>query len=182
MTSWLSPHSVDLIAPGIYVGNYASASDRTFLQTSGITLVLNCTREVPVPAELYKNLGIEAYRLPLVDSTSDEAQVAMHDVVDRAVELMREHIARGGNVLVHCFAGVQRSATIVLAYLMRLHPTWPVHKLMGLMRMRRPIVFQPYASFARFIREHDAKRRYDRVPRPQMPPVAPRPTVIKAKN
>ncbi|MCP9257580.1 hypothetical protein DINM_000740 [Dirofilaria immitis] len=38
---------------------------------------------------------------------------------DKCHEFMEEAVQSGGNVLVHCNAGVSRSATIVLSYIMR---------------------------------------------------------------
>ena len=35
-----------------------------------------------------------------------------------AIRFMKEALANGGKVFVHCYAGVSRSATIVIAFLM----------------------------------------------------------------
>ena len=38
-----------------------------------------------------------------------------------AIAFMKDAIHRGGGVLVHCYAGVSRSATITIAFLMQEH-------------------------------------------------------------
>ncbi|RKP27251.1 protein-tyrosine phosphatase-like protein, partial [Syncephalis pseudoplumigaleata] len=58
-----------------------------------------------------------------------------------------ECIEQGGRVLVHCMAGISRSATIVIAYLMRKHQ-WSVDVAMQTVRQSRPII-KPNAGFRR---------------------------------
>ncbi|KAI9595301.1 dual specificity phosphatase, partial [Syncephalis fuscata] len=48
-------------------------------------------------------------------------------------------ISQGGNVLVHCMAGISRSATIVIAYLMRKHQ-WTTLAAMETVRSSRKII------------------------------------------
>ena len=48
---------------------------------------------------------------------SPEAELSTH--FDACFAFMREALAAGGGVLVHCFAGRSRSVTVLLAFLMR---------------------------------------------------------------
>ena len=63
--------------------------------------------------------------------------------------LLSEYNA-GNNILVHCFAGMQRSAAVVHMFLMTL---WRQKKepVYAYMRERRPIVFQPAMNFQRSV-------------------------------
>jgi protein-tyrosine phosphatase len=64
-----------------------------------------------------------------------------------ALDFIKSSIIGGGSVLVHCFAGVSRSASVVIAYLMREHGL-PTLDAMTYVRKRRPIIF-PNPGFQR---------------------------------
>jgi len=53
---------------------------------------------------------------------------------------MRDGVKRGGGVLVHCFAGVSRSATCVIAYLMQ-EQDMTFEEAFSYASKRRPVIF-----------------------------------------
>ena len=76
-----------------------------------IDFVVNITTEAPFWED------IESMRLPL----EDDVQANILPYLDMAVDRIDEAISkRSAHVLVHCVAGVSRSATIVIAYLMKI--------------------------------------------------------------
>merc|ERR1711907_682840 len=61
-------------------------------------------------------MGIKYWQ---TDVTDDEEQASvMREALVHCVEHIRTTLASGGRVLVHCAAGISRSATVVIAYLM----------------------------------------------------------------
>lgn len=64
-----------------------------------------------------------------------------------AIQFMKEAISSGGTVLVHCYAGISRSASCVIAYLMQ-ESNMPFFEAMSYVRKRRHIVF-PNFGFQR---------------------------------
>jgi atypical dual specificity phosphatase len=101
------------LVPGLYISG-VSALTPVNMKAFRISLIVNATNEVPN----LKSLG-EIQRLKLwIDDVSTENLSAHFDVVADQIHAV---IQDGGNVLVHCVAGVSRSATICLAYLTKYH-------------------------------------------------------------
>ena len=84
---------------------------RENLTEHNITLIINATYEWP----LIQNDTITSYRVPVNDGVTDEISIYFDEVADKIHECHKS----GGNCVVHCIAGVSRSTTLVLAYLMK---------------------------------------------------------------
>lgn len=99
------------IAEHIYLGSDTVAKNHELLRQNGITHVLNCVGFV---CPEYFKTDFEYKTLWLQDSPTEDITSILYDVFDY-FEDVRE---QGGRVLVHCFQGVSRSSSLVIAYLM----------------------------------------------------------------
>jgi atypical dual specificity phosphatase len=100
------------ITDELYISS-ATAVTADRLRRSGISLVINCTIEVP----LIHMPDIEAMKINIDDLPTSRIGVYIDHCADR-INAVKE---RGGRTLVHCAAGVSRSASICIAYLMKYH-------------------------------------------------------------
>jgi len=115
--------------------------DPEFLKTNNITVVFNCTKDLP-----FHNSIVKRYRVPVDDNLE---AVEINNMRMWAPEIMakliREYKA-GHTILVHCFAGMQRSACVVAMTMIVLFKK-PSGEVMEKIREIRPVAFFPAANF-----------------------------------
>nr|XP_016456963.1 PREDICTED: protein-tyrosine-phosphatase MKP1-like isoform X1 [Nicotiana tabacum]XP_016456964.1 PREDICTED: protein-tyrosine-phosphatase MKP1-like isoform X1 [Nicotiana tabacum] len=99
------------IVDHIYLGSDTVAKNRDILHENGITHVLNC---VGFSCPEYFKDDLVYKTLWLQDSPTEDITSILYDVFDY-FEDVRE---QGGRVFVHCYQGVSRSTSLVIAYLM----------------------------------------------------------------
>lgn len=110
-------NKADEILPGLWLGNVWSALDTKFLKDNNITVVINCTKDTP----FNNDIDIFKYRIPVDDSLKEEDIIKMTDSLENVINFLNyTYSTKNRNVLVHCFAGVQRSAIVVAAFLYNL--------------------------------------------------------------
>ncbi|XP_037907737.1 dual specificity protein phosphatase Mpk3 isoform X1 [Hermetia illucens] len=101
------------IVPGVYLGNRQHSIDSQALAKYNIKYVLNVTSDLP---NVFEASGrIQYLKIPITDHYSQD--VAIH--FPTAIKFIEDARATGSAVLVHCLAGVSRSVTVTLAYLMQ---------------------------------------------------------------
>ncbi|GCB79214.1 dual specificity protein phosphatase 1-A-like [Scyliorhinus torazame] len=99
------------ILPFLYLGSALHSSRKETLQSLGITALLNVSSNCPNCFE-----GIFQYKcIPVEDSHMADISAWFCEAID-FIDSVKNN---GGRVLVHCQAGISRSATICLAYLIR---------------------------------------------------------------
>uniref|UniRef100_S4RLF7 protein-tyrosine-phosphatase n=1 Tax=Petromyzon marinus TaxID=7757 RepID=S4RLF7_PETMA len=108
------------------------AQDLSKLQRLGIGLVLNVTAH-------YERGGLHYKRLPANDSDNDSDKQNLRQYFEEAFEFIEDAHRRGQGLLVHCQAGVSRSATIVIAYLMK-HTRMTMTDAYKFVKGKRPII------------------------------------------
>ncbi|XP_052058238.1 dual specificity protein phosphatase 10-like isoform X2 [Mytilus californianus] len=100
------------ILPFLYLGNERDASNLQRLRELNISHILNITSNIP---KYFENQGIKYKRLPASDSGCQN----LRQYFDEAIQFIDEARADGGKILVHCQAGVSRSATATIAYILK---------------------------------------------------------------
>lgn len=117
----------------IYVGPQHVAGMRYLdeLQAAGITGIVNCTESFPN----YHEAAIEYCRV----AVSDEAGANILIYLDGATSFIQRHLVAGNSCLVHCQMGISRSATIVLANLLR-YQEMNLQQAYTHVKERRPLI------------------------------------------
>lgn len=105
----------------MYIGNHQAALSVSYLSSLGITHLLNCAHPGPeaamsveVDQQQLRQADIEYLGLQL----ADESQQEIAPVFSRSGDWINAALASPQHrVLVNCWAGISRSATVTLAFL-----------------------------------------------------------------
>jgi rhodanese-related sulfurtransferase len=140
------------ILPGLWLGNYHASQDVNWLKQNNITSVFNCTKNIPFAPGIPK-----MYRIPVDDNLQAEEIRNMTLWSNEIVyKLLKEH-NQGHPILVHCAAGMQRSAASVAFFLIA-YLKMRALDAMKFIKEKRMVAFYPRANFGRSIDYFD--RRY----------------------
>jgi predicted protein tyrosine phosphatase/8-oxo-dGTP pyrophosphatase MutT (NUDIX family) len=98
------------IRTGLFLGNQISAQDRSFIQREGITHILNCASN-DCPSDIHPHVQYHNIAIP------DECDASLTPSLPQAISFIRNAKKEDGKILVHCEAGISRSVSILIAYL-----------------------------------------------------------------
>ncbi|ELP91615.1 dual specificity protein phosphatase, putative [Entamoeba invadens IP1] len=127
----LCVNHVTEILPTIFLTSRHSAEDELTYKQNDISAVLSLTtNNAKYPTDVQtKHCHVQDSFFFLLDQTLDES-----------LEWIDTMVSSGKKVLVHCEVGMSRSASVVLAYLMK-HNTWNFKTAFLYIKQKRPIVF-----------------------------------------
>ena len=155
----LPPHNdADEIISHLWLGNHRAASDDAWLRATGVTCVFNCTKNLE-----FSSVPSVCWRMPVDDNLEPEE---IHNFEQWAPELTLRLLAaykEGHVILVHCMAGMQRSAAAVACFLV----TWLMispEEAMQFVRSKRAVAFFPSANFAASIHGFGKKFLHEILP------------------
>ena len=154
----------DEVVPGLWLGSRYAALDPAYLKEKKIAAVFNCTKDIPFEPTIRRQ-----YRVP-VDDNLQEAEIRnlelwSYEVVYKLMSEHRRASAEGTAVLVHCAAGMQRSAASVAMYLIATRGM-TTDQAIEYIRSKRSIAFRPSANFEKSMRGFEAS--FDKEVRPKL--------------
>uniref|UniRef100_G1KLL4 Dual specificity protein phosphatase n=1 Tax=Anolis carolinensis TaxID=28377 RepID=G1KLL4_ANOCA len=101
------------ILPYLYLGCAKDSTNLDVLEEFGIKYILNVTPNLP---NLFENAGEFKYKqIPISDHWSQN----LSQFFPEAISFIDEARGKNCGVLVHCLAGISRSVTVTVAYLMQ---------------------------------------------------------------
>merc|ERR1712166_55515 len=122
----------------LLLGSLKHAKDRPSLRSLGVTHVINCA-----PSTCRRHTGPNYYgdtvKYIEVDADDYTGYPLLEKHMDSVLAVIEEARAAGGRCFVHCFAGVNRSATLCVAHLVHTE-RWKLLSAVEHVHDLRPIV------------------------------------------
>ena len=148
----------DEILPKIWLGNREAAHDEEFLKRKQIKCVFNCTKDIPFVPWIQRK-----YRVPIDDNLQKEEIRNLELWSYETVYKMMQEYKTNQPMLVHCAAGMQRSAACVAMFLIAVQNITPDQAIQAIRKIR-PIAFTPGANFRESIEGFYRSYQRDIVP------------------
>ena len=138
------------IIPHLYIGSINCASNLEELKSKNITHILCCG----IGLNLFFPDKFKYKRIDLIDNKNSN----IRQYFDETNKFINDALVKEGNILVHCQAGISRSASIIIAYLMK-HKNMNFNKAFGLIKEKRGQM-QPNSGFIRQLKEYEKELGY----------------------
>lgn len=107
---------LDEIIPGLFISDWKSAEDYSLLMKNNIKAIIT------IETRFKNQTVLDFYNMHQIKwmyiYAADSPEEPISRYFDVTADFIRDNLNRG-NVLIHCWAGVSRSATILLNYLIR---------------------------------------------------------------
>ena len=140
---------ISLILPHLYISNLESSEDIQKLGANNIRANVTAMSDPKSEAtrKMYNDYGIGYMFVKMDDSPSENAV----QYFDSTSDFIDRYIQAGQNVLINCYAGISRSVTIAMNYILKklyerakqngqnIDPEDAVNKVMDIVRRGRPI-------------------------------------------
>ena len=129
---------ISQITDNIYLSGVLGANDKKSLDKNNITEIINCTKNIPNYFENKLNSHNVPYnylRIPVDDTVGQNIEQYFNitfDTIDKSIKDNKK-------ILIHCFAGMSRSATILIAYFMKKN-NWDYTTAYNFIKSKRSII------------------------------------------
>jgi len=123
---------MNAIIPGVFLGDSVASRDLTLLEKNGITHILVIGDRLP----LHFPKKFKYHQIPVEDNETTNLLVHF----ETCNEFILSGLQSGGNVFVHCLAGISRSSSVIIAYLMCQHK-WTYDKAFKHTEKQRPFIY-----------------------------------------
>lgn len=127
-------HASEIIPGLLYLGGFWNAQNMYELSFNRIQCILNCAYELKRPDFAMSHFGSSGYRKLNWDDSPE--QLVLMDLPN-ALDFIYNSLVNDKPVLVHCAQGISRSATVIIAYLIKTR-NFSVQEALQFVRAKRP--------------------------------------------
>lgn len=107
------------VLPNLWIGNSLGAHDKNFIQKKNISVIVNCTPDIPFINEVQQlDSSFTTYRVPVYDSMLEKDFILMEQYLKLILPILyKSYVEEKKHVFIGCYAGKQRSGIVLAAFL-----------------------------------------------------------------
>ena len=113
VTGYFGVDDSNRITKNIHVGNYKS-SFIDYIIKEQFDVIINCTPDIP-----FQSINTLNHRIPVYDDLTFHSNVILAKHITKILPIIHEYNIANKKILIHCRAGMQRSAAVLAAYLIK---------------------------------------------------------------
>lgn len=103
----------------LYLGDRLSAYNKKFIAQKNINIIVNATKDI---SNFYDtNPEITYFRVPVEDNLQLDEIHNFYFYAKSLLPILYKEYMNGKTILIHCFAGMQRSAALALLFIIYYH-------------------------------------------------------------
>lgn len=137
------------ILPNLWLGNLKTAQSGNFIEKYDIDCILNCSSDIP----FYTNETLNI-RISVNDNFKQDEIDKMYNYLDKSSNIIEKYLKDNKKILVHCYAGKQRSACVIAAYLIK-YAGMTLNESINSIRSKRLIAFTPKVNFLEALKKYE---------------------------
>tara|TARA_B110000208_G_C11757920_1_gene425839 strand:- start:786 stop:1238 length:453 start_codon:yes stop_codon:yes gene_type:complete len=141
------------IIPGLWLGNIEDSKIKEFI--NAIDIVINCSKDIPFLTNETKNI-----RIPIEDNLEKKEIQNLFTSLPKVTSYIHAGLRNNCQIFVHCHAGKQRSASVIVAYLIR-YLNISLQRATLLVKSKREIIFTPYMNFGAALKKFEKEYKND---------------------
>ena len=143
------------IIPNLWLGGIKTAQNKDWIEEN-IDIVINCTKDLAFISEKTENI-----RIPVDDNLEEVEIHKLYRCLPQINSVLDRELRKGKRILVHCFAGKQRSATVVCCFLMQFLDL-DFNRVVQYIKTKRDVIFEPRCNFLSAIVKFGSKLQSNR--------------------
>ena len=140
------------IVANLWLSDFKTAMDKKLIKKNGINIIVNCSKNLP----FIELSNIKKHRLSVDDNNETQNIIDMNSQLEMLIKQLSKAYLKGNTILLYCFMGRQRSATVAACFL--LYNTDLNDKtIIKLIQSKEPLAFKPQINFSESIKWYSNK-------------------------
>ena len=142
-------NNINMVVNNLWIGNIKASKSKSII--NDMDIIINLSKDIPFLKKDKLN-----YRISVNDDLTTNSNNIMYKNLNKFADIIHINLLNQKKILVHCYAGMQRSASLIVAYLMK-YFNMSLSDAVIYLKSKRSIVFFPFINFKKALVKFEKK-------------------------